>query len=981
MQLQLILKLISFGLLFIFSLTAHGQFEVPSDIKWKTLKTPHFQIIFNAEQQNLGLLYAEKLETAFYELQAYFRSMPETTVVVINDKTDVTNGYATRIPYPHIMVYPVLPGPEEGLADTGDWAFELLAHEFTHILTFEPANGIMKPLRSIFGNIIAPNILLPQWWKEGVAVEMETRLGNNGRLRSYFQDATVRAMTEDESIYTFDIAQANESLPSWPEGMRPYLFGSLLWSHMIQSKGTAVIANLNERHGSRVPYFIETPARENLDQSYPSQYSQMLQDTVLRAQEQMKTLREAQITPVIIPKNSFTSVSAPTISPNGKHLAVITEDDSNSRSIKIVTRENDEQSFLDAPSADTVEKFNEAFEPAAPQDGPPTGSIQRISWFPSSDKIVYDKIDYANRIERFSDLYTYDLTTKETKALTKGIRGREPCVSPDANRIAFVKLAGGQTHLAILNLGESSTSTEILFTPSLQERISYPLFWDQDTLLFSLRKIDGSEHLYSYTLSTKTLSRLFPEHLNVRFAKKTSEGLLFTSGKNGALNLYLATADFKKVRPISHTLTAFFTADIDPLRKEIFATHMTSQGLKVGAILPEEWEKTPPELPTISPLMADRYPVTAKNESSTESARQALTQSTMEDYSPYGYLWPQYWMPFIAGSSSETGLILQARTSGFDPLKKHSYTLIGSWDTGLNRGSLEGSYLNQVTSLPLAVLAYQRSSYLGTISNEIRDFGGAIAVLPDMFRVSKYLNLQVGWQYLERSSVSRQTKRTGPFSMLSYANYSQSGEQISPESGIGAYLGAYDYIPQEGYLNHSQFLMGGEIYFSSFLPRHHAIMLRTNGVYTPEEISPVYGVATEPLVFVADSPLPQYILRGYRRGQIFGRNIAAVSAEYRLPLKTINHGAGTDPLFLRRLSGAVVADGVAADGAFLNDEKGFFEMVSMKQSFWSAGAEVKLETTLGYVIPLNLVFGYYVAFNTARGAEGAFGTTLQVSGF
>ncbi len=158
---------------FLFPLSVSAQLEVPPDIKWKTLTTPHFQVIFNAKQQDLGRLYAQKLEKAYTQLRAYFRSLPETTVVIINDKTDVTNGYATRIPYPHIMAYPVLPGPEESLADTGDWAFELLAHEYTHILNFEPANGVMVPLRFIFGNIIAPNILLPSWWKEGLAVEIK----------------------------------------------------------------------------------------------------------------------------------------------------------------------------------------------------------------------------------------------------------------------------------------------------------------------------------------------------------------------------------------------------------------------------------------------------------------------------------------------------------------------------------------------------------------------------------------------------------------------------------------------------------------------------------------------------------------------------------------------------------------------------------------------------------------------------------------
>ena len=950
-----------------------AQIEVPPNIQWKTAKTAHFEIIYNAKQQELGFLYAEKLEAAYKELQKYFKTMPKKTIVIINDKMDVTNGYATRLPYPHIMIYPTLPGPEESLADTGDWALELLAHEFTHILTFEPANGIMAPLRGIFGNIIAPNILLPQWWKEGIAVDIETRIGNNGRLRSFFQDATLRAMVDDESIYEFDIAEANEALPSWPKGMRPYLFGSLMWSKMIADRGTKIISELNERYGGRVPYLIEAPAKDVLNRSYTSEYNHMLDELVERTQVQLKTLREAPTTNPIIPKNNYLAVTAPSISPDGKHLAVVAEDDTHSRAIKIITRGSEAESFLDAKSADTVEKFNESREVPATQDAPPSGSIQRISWFPNSQKIIYDKVDFINRIERYSDLYSYDLVAKKTQSLTKGLRGREPTVSPDSEKVAFVKLAGGKTELAILKLNEPQSPAEVLYTPALQERISYPIFWDQETLIFSLRKLDGTEHLYRLNLTSKEVTVLFPEYRIARFPRKTPEGLLFTSGQNGVLNLYLTNPDLTNPRPITNTTTAFFSADMDPVRKEIFASHMTSQGLKVAAVLPNDWQNTPAIIPQISALMSDRYPPK-------ETSPLEMPQIEVEDYSPAKYLWPQYWMPFVAGSSSETGTILQARTSGFDPLKKHAYSLIGSWDTALNRGSIEGAYINQTTRLPLAITAYKRSTYLGNLSNELIDKGGALTALPSLFRFSRHASLQAGWQYLERSTATRSITRTGPYGMLAYTNYSQSGAQISPESGGGAYFGVSNYIAQPGLLDHSQFQLGGEIYLSSLLPKHHAIMLRTNVVATPEIIHPAYGVSTEPLVFVADSPLPQYILRGYQRGQIYGNNLVAFSAEYRFPLKDIYRGSGTDPLFIRRFSGALVTDGVAADGIFQSLKLGR-ENVTFDRSFWSAGAEMKIETTLGYIIPLNLVLGYYVAFNSGDGPEGVLGTTVQVSGF
>ncbi|MNT56555.1 hypothetical protein D3C72_1938640 [compost metagenome] len=123
-------------------------------------------------------------------------------------------------------------------------------------------------------------------------------------------------------------------------------------------------------------------------------------------------------------------------------------------------------------------------------------------------------------------------------------------------------------------------------------------------------------------------------------------------------------------------------------------------------------------------------------------------------------------------------------------------------------------------------------------------------------------------------------------------------------------------------------------------------------------------------------------MRGYTRGQIFGRNIANANIEYRFPIYRFEHGAGTDALFLHNMVGALVADGITVDGRFLNEEAGFYEPVSMlKQSFWSAGAEFKFETTLGYTFPFNLILGTYAAFNEPTGTEYSFGTRFQFSGF
>lgn len=146
-------------------------------------------------------------------------------------------------------------------------------------------------------------------------------------------------------------------------------------------------------------------------------------------------------------------------------------------------------------------------------------------------------------------------------------------------------------------------------------------------------------------------------------------------------------------------------------------------------------------------------------------------------------------------------------------------------------------------------------------------------------------------------------------------------------------------------------------------------------------ISPVYGVATVAAGATLDSSLPQSILRGYSRGQLFGRNLASFNLEYRFPLHDLYTGNGTTPLFFKRISGSIIADTAAADGRFVNDVENVYEVTRMNRYYSSVGAELKLENTVGYILPLTVIFGVYGAFNTPEGLEPALGFGIQVPGF
>ena len=281
-----------FLILFGFS-TAFAQ--VSPDIEWKVLKLRHFDLIYDAKHQELANLYADRLEDNLNYLSKYFTAIPEKTTVILNDRTDLTNGYATPLPYRTMMLYPVLPGPSETISEYGDWARELTMHEMTHILSFEPRRGAIKGLYYIFGNIITPTLLLPRWWMEGIAVDLETRTSEKGRLRSVYQDAQVRSYFLNNKLQSLSLSEINEtSIYTWPQGGRPYLFGSLMWSEMIALHGDKSIQQLHESYGGRVPYFLGGPIEDLTGDSYSGLFRNVKKDVSQKASAQLEILSQQE---------------------------------------------------------------------------------------------------------------------------------------------------------------------------------------------------------------------------------------------------------------------------------------------------------------------------------------------------------------------------------------------------------------------------------------------------------------------------------------------------------------------------------------------------------------------------------------------------------------------------------------------------------------------------------------------------------------
>lgn len=941
-----------FVLLVSFSTPIFAQRIGDSREKWQMLTTPHFEIFYSAEHHDLGLYYARIAELSYAEIMTIFTVAPEEKIVVIlNDSTDAPNGFTTLLPYPYIMIYPVQAGRDDALAESAEWAKELFIHELAHIFQLYPAEDYFKyPRKYLFGNIFAPNLLLPLWWKEGMAVEIESRFTHQGRTRSYFQDAGIRALVLEKKLFNYTLAEANEMLPTWPYGGRPYLFGSMLMSEIGTKDQGKAINDLTLGHAARVPYFVEAPHERIFGTNYESHYLLTLDAYQRQAESQLAQINTVSttVTTAIDPK--LISGRSPRFNNAGSTLGIVSMD-----------KKGKKVSFYNFNSADKTWnklKFKKS----------PSGDISSFEFHPYQNKIVFAKIDNVDIKRTFSDLYIFNLDEDKETKITTAARARNPVWNNQGSMIYYISTANGKTQLKSFNV--STESTDQLLELGYVERLHEIALYSDRELFVGIKDAKGNIKPKLFNLDTRSLNDLKVaspevEHLKSRFGK-----IYFTSVKNGVPNIYFFNNGEETAATNFQTGALDFDVNKDNMA---VATLHTANGFEVRAFELSTYKN----LPKISNQFRDRYKYTDRDVPQFEQ--------TIDDAKSLKYLRPQYWIPFIATSSANNSVFVQAVTGSQDPLLIHRYNLAVDYDSYIKKVGFNFDYVNSAFTWPFTLSATKNFTPIGTSNFFVERSQASLGVIPDTFKLNSKIIMNGGFQFSEVEQSDLRTQHVGPYVQFGYKKVDQTVFDIYPTSGWGTFLqfenqkatdakaptnlGDYDQVTGS--------LLG---YNSRWLPEDHSLYAKINFVHTFQKVSTRFGPSNAVLPTLADSTMPDFVLRGYGAGQFFGSRMATINTEYRFPLQTLNQGSGTYLYYLKRINGALLVDGLTVSGGAF-DKDDVIKSQNMSQSFWSAGAELRLESTLGYLLPVNFILGYYRPLSPQYAPDDSqVGFSLQLGG-
>ncbi len=455
-----LLKILSLTILASFSIKANAL--LPYKYNWTKIKSKHFTVVVDKNYSTYGNLVAQKAEEAFTALKQFSSKHPKNTFIIIDHTKGFSNASATFFPYPIITLQPVTPNSSSAVGQYKDWIYELLVHEYTHILSFHNTKNLFTPLRWIFGSTIAPGYFMPTWYQEGIAIFTETHLSQGGRLRT----ASYKALKDE--LKGSNISIANESSSNlYPFGSTPYIYGGWLNQESFASIKDA--ARAHEIFSGRFPYLINGGYKKSSGKSLYSSWKLLFG-------------KDKKTTPL---KHTF--------------LGRLPKWDKTTNSLYFVRK--DAYLFDELINQDEKNKPKVLF------------TAHSILDFQVHKKnIYYLSLNLKNQDHQIYSLFKFNLKTKKTTCLSKNQNIQGFDISENDN-ITFIDSKINEQSLYFGALKKLNQATQI-FKTSGQKRLSLPRIKNKSTVLFALKKPHAKEILISININTLNQTRLFSvDHL------------------------------------------------------------------------------------------------------------------------------------------------------------------------------------------------------------------------------------------------------------------------------------------------------------------------------------------------------------------------------------------------------------------------------------------------------------------------------------
>lgn len=885
-------------------------------LRFRTISTPRFDIHFHQGEEGLARRLAGFVEAEAAEVDRSVGAPIGRVQIVLVDQSDLSNGWATPLPYNTIELSAAAPPAESSIGNTDDWLRLVFVHEYTHIAHLSRASGWIGGLRRGFGRLplLFPNLYQPVWGIEGIATWRESESTRQGRVRAGdFRQWITRAAAADR----FEpIDRASGGNLDWPSGAGPYAYGAYFHQFLAERHGAESIRRLTDETSRRLPYL----ASRAYEKVYGQSLGELWNAFEARTRELATQADTGRSRAVRLTHHGFT-VSGPRYAGDGRifYSAISPHD---FPALREVRPGSDSRHVMQRYLGNTIGVFGA--------------------------RLVVDEIDIVRNVALGSDLYQIDPRTGTRSRLTRGARAGDPDVSREGIVVCTLQAAESRS-LATFRLPQpGGVATPDVLASEPGTTFAAPR-WSHDGRFVAAerRQLGGAAQIVVIEVSTRKL-RVVADLAGGRSGAPTwtrdDRSILFSSAVGGdPFRIYAADVDGTRVARLEGTGASAQSPDVSPDGQSVVFVGYTPDGYDLFTIPLAEaaWTTVAPE--SARPAAPRETP---------ERRDPAVTTETRA-YSPWPTLVPRFWTPTLESDGDE--LVVGAATGSVDTLGRHAYGIEGGWSTRARPDwQIAYAYDRWLPTLFVATADDTDPWRDGEVRTRELDAGGLWRLTRVRFSHTALAAFHLSRDQFECGSCSPESAAVTRGSLRLGWEFSSAktfGYSVSPERG-GRVAATLEHTRRELAADGNGF--ASTVDARRYWPvgrRHAVVALRAAaagswGDREAERQFTVGGSGPQPagLAFGHDAIA---LLRGFDNDDGGGPRAGVVNADFRAPLTRVGRGFGTVPLFVRSLHGAVFVD---AGHAWTGRARRSDVRVSV-------GAELSMDAVVGYALPVTLTAG------------------------
>ncbi len=611
--------------------TVQAQPEAYShpELRWFTIETEHFTINYHEGAERSAKVAAKIAEEIYKPITSLYRHDPGKVNIIIKDTDDYSNGGAYFFENKIEIWAPAL---EFNLRGQHNWLRNVITHEYTHIVTLTAAQKFGAQIPAAYLQIFGyeqvrrpdilygfPNILVsypiaginvPFWLAEGVAQYQRPEL----RYDSWdtHRDMILRSLVLEKKLLDLDELSNFAS-------KRGIDF------EFTYNSGFALVRFLAERYGEEKLEALcknfASPLTLNVHAALETTYGKPSTELYREWQTYLERDYQARIASVLAHKVEGKLIEQrgyanlyPIFSADGTKLYYISNLGADFGGHAIVERSLQGDETLSHSGVPTVRELFRLSSHSNLQRkilckvcGMPLGNqnadvlqngvTSRLTLAGNGKYLFYSRYTGTNfQIQKYNDLFVYDLAKKEEIRLTYQARLETPICSPDGKTFVAVHQKDGTQNLVegIFNIEAKGDSAKLALRQLTAfkngEQVQLPVYSPDGTAIIFALGIKNTRRLMRLDRTTGELTpitdtALASEGYDERDATFSPDGkyLYFSSNRTGIFNIYRINLQTKETEQLTNVVGGAFMPQVNAHGDVVYSL-FTADGYKIAMI-------------------------------------------------------------------------------------------------------------------------------------------------------------------------------------------------------------------------------------------------------------------------------------------------------------------------------------------------------------------------------------------------------------